>query len=664
MPDDETIKDPVSQGPEKDDSSLSMLRRDLYAREESDVIIDRNKAVSDTRARKILESAPVAGGAGSDLKLSDEMGERSQKRRTRLKIAGIVGAFLLVFIGAVWVTLVYRQSRELTVDQIGVEIVAQNEITSGEEITYAIRYTNNSNIGWSRVLLTFEPPAGFTLLDSPEGMRAEGRSLVYEDANLASGDARTVELTGLLVGELQSTALAQVRVAVSPENFPTGEFTQTSTVASVFRLAPVEVSIEASGEAGAGDRVLAIIRIKNTSSQALTGLSLMLDAPPGVQLAPDDEQFSSGFSVTNSRWDLPEVPVFDEVVRNVVFYVQGEAGERRVLGVKAFIQRDDTQYLQRELTHIVSIASSELALDQVYGGSNEDRVVKSGEKLEGSILFKNSGTTELTNVVVRALFEGVGFDEKSLQLKNGAYDPVSRTITWTSATVPALARVLPGTGGEISYGFDILTTEELGQIGDVKANNSLVITATADSPDLPKPVGQEARIAQDRTVLSVQTDLTLVVDAFYDDGRLGITSQGPVPPKVGQQTTYTVRFRIGSTLNDAGDVRLIGVLPDGVSYTGQNYLTVGTLEYNERNGEIAWSIPLLPGLTGITTPPAELDVQVAITPGANSVGKTIDFLNKGVVSAVDQYTDTSVETSITKYPSTETASPQTGRVEN
>jgi hypothetical protein len=223
--------------------------------------------------------------------------------------------------------------------------------------------------------------------------------------------------------------------------------------------------------------------------------------------------------------------------------------------------------------------------------------------------------------------------------------------------------VQPRQESVLSYSFRILPIEQFPTSGEAAKNHVLVTTATVDSPDLPAPVGQPRQVISDRAVLSVKTDLTLLADAVYDDGRLGIKSSGPLPPRVGQTTTYTVRFRIGSTINDVADVQLVAVLPDGVRYTGQKYSTGGEMQFNDRSGELNWTLPFIEGLTGRAKPYQELHIQVAITPGENTRGQPVQLLNRGELSAVDQFTDEAMTVTVDEFPTTATAAPDRGTVQ-
>jgi len=153
------------------------------------------------------------------------------------------------------------------------------------------------------------------------------------------------------------------------------------------------------------------------------------------------------------------------------------------------------------------------------------------------------------------------------------------------------------------------------------------------------------------------------VDTFYDDGRLGIESSGPLPPKVGTTTSYTLRFRVGSSLNDVSEARVVAVLPDGVSYTGESYKTDGDMVFNDRTGELIWTIPFIKGGVGRVEPPHELHIQVAITPGEQLINRTLDFLNKTTIEATDQFVDQVISELIENFPTTETAARGKGTIE-
>ena len=647
--------------PEKkdDDSSIKMIRRQLYSRKESDELKKRTDDLTNPPQPKFKA---VRGNARPGLV---NIVERSTKKRAQiLKWSGIIGGILVVFGLAVGGTLWFRNSRQVSADNIRISVSAPSDFMAGEEITYDISYTNESNVNWQNVEMIFTPPDGFRYISSSPEFQLSERQYVVSLGSLNSGQGGVVQVTGQLLGQQDAVALAGVEVTVSPENFPKARISNTETVITIIASVPLDISVEANEDAADGERMSAVIRMRNLGSSVLEDMVLKLTASPGLQLAVEDTGFSPDFSVSDSWWELPVVEPLGEVERFVAMYVDGQPGDKRTLDVEFYVRDGDELILFSKASHVVTISESELVVSQLFNGHVDDFAVNAQEEIDGVVTYKNAGTSGLTDVIVTVAFEGVGLDPASINLKSGgAYDPIAKTITWSAASVPALSTLLPGQGGQFEYSFSSLSSDQI--MGDESGKNpAIVAVATVDSPDLPTPVGQARQVVSDRFMMLINSSIVFDIGSFYDDGRLGLVSEGPLPPEVGQQTTYTIRFQLGATINDVGDVRMRAVFPDGVKYTGQHYATVGDVEVNDRSGEIFWTIPLIERLTGTARPTFELHVQVGITPGENVRGDVVEFLNVATVSGTDIFTDSTIttEASERQLPDTRDASPQNGKV--
>jgi len=480
---------------------------------------------------------------------------------------------------------------------------------------------------------------------------------------MPSGDQRELHVRGQLVGEQNETATAKADILVTPINFPSGRFLKTTVLATTITALPLEVSLEIPKDAASGERVLASVSVRNLSSNTLSGIYLKLKPAENIELDVEDTDFSVGFSSLANEWRLKSLDPLEGEEFTLVFYLSGQPGETRIIDFEAGIRQDDEEFMQRELTHVLTVSASEVLVEQAYNGNTGPVVVEAGETVEGEVRYSNVGTIGLKDVIVKVAFEGVGFDPASLQLQGGSYNSADRAVTWSAATVPDLAVVQPQQEGVIAYSFTILPTDKYPASGEGSKNNVIVSVATVDSPDIPTPVGGEKKVVSDRAVISVKTNLDVEVGALYDDGRLGLNSSGPLPPKVGETTSYTVRWRVGTTLNDVSDVRLVAVLPDGVSYTGQSYKTSGDMVFNERTGELVWTLPFIEAGVGRVKPPEELHVQVSVTPGEDLRGDDIAFLNKVEVGATDQFVDQAMSVVTKEFPTTETAVAGRGVVE-
>ncbi len=650
---------PKDQSVPEESSQINILKKQLYARDESSEIKQRVSALG--------QPANVAQKNPANLVRKPNLFNVIKERRaSRRKAMWWVIAVVLVigtFAAAAGLTAWYRSTQQVTQAQLGLSINAPAEFTAGEEITYTINFTNNSRVDWQNVEVLFEPPVGWRYLASNPTNQPSGQQHIFSLGNLVAGKSGQATISGQLLGEQRDSVLARAELTISPANFPKARISRSETTATTIVAVPLDVSIESSDNAASGERLVATIAVRNTSSQALEGVLLRLAPSLGLQLAPEDEGFTADFSVLDSWWALPVLQPLEEASRTVILYVDGQAGERRTLTAEGIVRNGDYLFVQREVNHVLTVSASELSVNQTINDSEEPQPIVAEQKLTGKIQYQNVGTTGLKNVIVTALIEGDGFDAATLKLKAGAYNPTTKIITWTAASVPALALVQPQQKGVLEYEFSILPTDKFPANPDGQ-NQSLIITAVVDSPDLPTPTGQERKVSSNRLVLPIATQPTLDISAFYDDGRLGLVSSGPLPPEVNKETTYTIRFRFGSTFNDLGEAKMTAVLPDGVNYLNKTYITSGQVDFNERNGEIIWTMPTLEGLSGRVKPAPELHVQVGITPGDNLRGKQISLLQSAVAEGTDMYVDKSVNTSFepSKLPTTETAAPGQGTV--
>lgn len=651
-------------GAPQPEDQIAVIRRRLYARDEPPDLQQRGRDLQRLGMRRQPERPEDEAGTIASAKYKNLALLRAKRWGRVLRFSGVLAFLLVLVTAAVAVTVWYRSLQAVTEAHVALTVTAPQEFTAGEEIIYVIRYGNDSRVAWNNVELLFTPPRGFSYRGSSADVEQAGRQVVLKVGALASGGSGELHVRGQLIGEQNETAAAQAELWLTPENFPGGRFLKSSVLATTITALPLDVSLDIPSDAASGERAVATITARNLSNQELVGVYVRLKPAPGLQLAPEDSDFSVGFSTVGTEWLLPPLKSLEEAERVFVFRVEGQTGEKRVIDVEAGIRQDEEDFVQRELTHVVTVSATEVVVEQLFNGSAGPLTVQAGETVQGVVRYHNVGTVGLTGVIVDVSFEGLIFDPGSLSLGGrGSYDPVTRRVQWSAATVPELAVAQPQQSGELSFSFRVLPTERLPTTGTEVKNHVLVTTATVDSPDLPTPVGQPRRVISDRAVVSMRSDLILDATALYDDGRLGITSTGPLPPRVGETTSYTVRFRIGTTLNDVSGVQLTAVLPDGVRHTGERYTTGGEVAFNERTGELVWTLPFMEGLTGHAAPHQELHVQVEITPGEDKRGQAVALLNKLVLQAVDQFTDEALEARVSEFSSTSTAAGGKGGVE-
>jgi hypothetical protein len=143
-------------------------------------------------------------------------------------------------------------------------------------------------------------------------------------------------------------------------------------------------------------------------------------------------------------------------------------------------------------------------------------------------------------------------------------------------------------------------------------------------------------IAGNAMNMKLDSKLLLSVKGYYKDPN--ITNSGPIPPKVGQDTTYTIHWIVGDVSNDISNATVEAVLPTGVTMTGTVYPENTNITYNERNNSIVWEIGNMSAGTGTLSGSQEASFQIKVTPAPSQAGDMMSLLKPSVFKAKDLFT--------------------------
>ena len=135
----------------------------------------------------------------------------------------------------------------------------------------------------------------------------------------------------------------------------------------------------------------------------------------------------------------------------------------------------------------------------------------------------------------------------------------------------------------------------------------------------------------------VSSDAQFASRAVYYVGPF--VNSGPIPPKVEQETTYTVIWSIVNTSNTIQNGEVRAVLPVYMKWYGSVSPSSERVTYSRNTNEVVWSPGEIPAGTGIGKPPREVAFQVVFTPSLSQV-KTAPALLTGMTFAgTDAFTN-------------------------
>ena len=119
-----------------------------------------------------------------------------------------------------------------------------------------------------------------------------------------------------------------------------------------------------------------------------------------------------------------------------------------------------------------------------------------------------------------------------------------------------------------------------------------------------------------------------------------LKNTGPLPPKVNQETTYTIIWTITNSSNDISSAVVRTTLPTYVKWLGVVSPDSESVTYNEIGGEVVWNAGAIPAGTGINRAAREVAFQVSFLPSISQINQSPLLTSEIAISGNDNFTHT------------------------
>lgn len=255
----------------------------------------------------------------------------------------------------------YRHDSNVLTEHIGLELGAPTMIQSGDQVTYALRVNNLSPVDWQAVEVTLNAPRDFEFKTSSARIENDGRQMVWLIGQLPRGEARALEISGLLWDAPEASVHAVAEVVLTPTNFPSGRFARSVTVSTRVTGSSLSLGVDGPLEVSGDELVALTITVRNSSSQELKPVYIAVEPQAGLGLALQDETFSAGFSGTRHLWELV-VPPGGSVTRTAVIRQEGEGDLTRLIHVETGLLKGER--LLRQAADDWTLQSAPLPVNQ------------------------------------------------------------------------------------------------------------------------------------------------------------------------------------------------------------------------------------------------------------------------------------------------------------
>ncbi len=534
----------------------------------------------------------------------------------------LIALITLTITVGITVVIFYVGRLSFDLEDVSLEIIAPENIAAGEHLKFTIIYKNRTKVTLKNVQLTFHQPKYF------EEESAEFKQ--WDIGNIAPSTEGTVEVRGRVFGALNSVKHTRVRLNFWPTGF-NSPFEKWSSTDIIITSSPLVVDLEAPRELTSGQQIEYSLAWENESDNAFQNIEIRIQYPDGFEFftaspSPDQE---------NHIWRFSEIPSRAKGQITITGTLSGDLEEHKIVRAELGSLWDHQFVKYLELTASAQISTFPLIISQSINDESHYNA-NWAELLKIKIRYKNTADVGAKEAIIKCELGGEALDLSTLKIGRGFFDGTTKTITWSAAANPELRELLAGEEGEINFSVKIKESPPVSKFKD--KNFAINFKSLIDSPTVPIPPGEERLVGVDKFEIKVNSGLTLTAKGFYQEEMVDIVNFGPIPPRVGDTTTYTIHWYLINLTNDLEGVVVEADIPDGVEWTGKFLPAEAFLKYNERTGRLIWDIKKLSANTGTLLPVKKVVFQVSITPSLPQVDQEVILVVNPQARAVDSFT--------------------------
>ena len=526
-------------------------------------------------------------------------------------------ATAVALVGAAVIVAAFLLARTFGFDSSGVIIAieAPAELDLGTEADVRVLVTNNTGATLHDGTIALDLPSEFTLQESAE---TTFETLAPRAQTAASFRVRVMGDAGTS-GELVARARFQPRQL-------SAVFTREAKTSVRLRELPLDLSFSFPADASDGKPLTFFLRFSSRAEAPIGPVGLTLLIPEGFRVTrtrPAEVPDAGGL------WDfgMLETGRREEIAVTGTFSA-GSAGGEFTARIGFLDEGRRSLSASREVREYLNLRAGAVPLDVVYREQENpaEALVAPGENVDLVLHYRNATSEPLEDLSVLLAFAHEAIVPESVSSPERFTRSVSGEFVWAPENVLALQRVGPGASGEIAFRARLSSDVPMRSFED----DEQTITVRARTISGGRVLGER------RLVLKIVGELAVDAEVRYFDAPGG-NNRGSIPPKVGQQTSYTVTLTVTGGTNGLENVVARVVLGPAVTYEALLTSGVGDVVYDPATSEVQWTVGDVPAGVGILSSPKSISFRIVLTPRQEDVGDTAELLTAVSATGLDTF---------------------------
>lgn len=544
---------------------------------------------------------------------------------TKVFIASFV--FFVIALGISAFVLFYG-TNVVSGRNIEIQIKGPSSIKAGDEINLQTIVINKNKTIITGAELVTEYPSGTI---SPDSDGKELRVVRQSINDLEPGGVVTLNSRAIIFGEQNSEQVIKVTL----EYRVTGSnavFTKNQNYKLAISLSPISIDVDLPEEVNANRVFPIVVEVASNSKTVLRNVIAIAEFPPGFKLISTESEMSA-----DNYWSFGDMPAGSTRTIKLTGIVEGQDNEIKSFRWRIGSQTQEEGEISLEYGNVFSslnlkrpFVSTSLAVN----GQSGEAVVSPNQKINVEIKWANNLQDKVINGRFVVELPANLIDPRTVVAKNGYFNSQNNTIVWDKILMSSLGELKAGDRGIMNFNFNFLPEVMSGRSG---SNPNLTIKVGFTGTRISDNYQNELITSEASQEIKVATTVRLLAKSLYYIGPF--KNSGPVPPKVGSETTYTLVWTVKNTFNKLGNVKVKTVLPTYVKWIGSFSPLNEKVIFNPLNNEVIWELGDVEPGVGIAESAREMAFQVAVTPSLSQLGNFFSLTNVISLQALDTFTN-------------------------
>jgi hypothetical protein len=482
------------------------------------------------------------------------------------------------------------------------EILGQSEISVGEINEILVKFKNNGNFRLEDPELVVEFPEG-TQTENEEILTRKVITKEEMEGMIYPGEEKSFSFKLKFFGKEGETKEIRAFLTYRPKNLKS--FFKNETKFTFKLKVPLTFEIDIPPQIESEKEFRFNIYYFSHLSSPLSNLKIQAEWPSGFEFIDSQPK-----SIEQKAWLIPTLNKFEGKKIEILGKIHGEVKEPKIFKAKIGFVYEGQFIILKEISKAVEIAKSSIFVRQEINGNPEYSPFP-GEWLHYEIFFKNVGEKPLENLLLLCTLSGDAFDFSTFKSDTGSLQENQKTIVFDWQKNSSLKLLQPLEEGRVDFWIKLKDSPR--EIQTPLLKSTIIIGQT-----------------KQEFITKLSSTLEFSEKGYFFDEVFG--NSGPLPPKVGEKTTFTIFWQVKSTFSPIKDVKVKSKLPENVSLTGKIFpeTEISKFSFDSDSREILWAIGDLNEKESKT-----LAFQIELLPQKSDVGTTPKLIEEIEVLGYD-----------------------------